>query len=61
MKTYYVTMTANASVSTGIQVLAESYVEAEAKAVELAKAGDVVWKYDGADDQTIQVEGCARV
>lgn len=54
--TFRVYMTAVASVSSSYEVEAGCEEEARRLAVEAAKAGNVLWKYDGADDSTVEVE-----
>jgi hypothetical protein len=53
---YRVELSAKATVTTTVEVEAAIASEARAKAREQAQAGDVIWKYDGAEDDTIQVE-----
>ena len=50
-----VLLTAQASVSCAVEIEAESQKEAEAKAIDHARAGNVVWEYDGVDDESIEV------
>ena len=53
---YRVEVTTIASVSAVIEVEAVSEQAAGAKAKAMAKSGDVVWVYDGADDSAVEVE-----
>ena len=48
-----VLLTAKAVVSTNITVLATGPEEAMKLAIKQAKEGNVVWNYDGAEDETI--------
>lgn len=54
MPTFVVKLTAQAAVSTNIEVAASSLGEAEIIAVKEAKSGMVTWNYDGVDDDTIE-------
>ena len=53
---YRVEVTTIASVSAVVEVEAVSEQAAGAKAKAMAKSGDVVWVYDGADDSAVEVE-----
>jgi hypothetical protein len=53
---YRVGLTARADVSASVEVEADTKLSAGAKALAMAKSGDVVWGYDGADDGTVEVE-----
>ena len=53
---YRVELTATAAVSAAVEVEAVSEQAAAAKAKAMAKSGDVVWSYDGADDGTVEAE-----
>jgi hypothetical protein len=55
---YQVELTARAIVETRVEVEADSADEAKARALQQAYSGDVIWKYDGAEDDTAQVEIC---
>lgn len=54
LKKFTVYLSAMANVETKLEVEAENEAEAAAKAVAEAKAGGVVWDYDGVDDSTIE-------
>ena len=51
---YSVGLTCRATMGAFVSVEAESEDQAKAKAVQIAKDGDVHWSYDGADDATIE-------
>jgi len=53
---YRVELSAKAYVKASVEVDATSRAEAETKALDTAYGGDVLWKYDGAEDDTAQVE-----
>ena len=53
---FWVELKAQARVSAGVLVTAETEEEAKESALWLAKSGNVEWEYDGADDKTIEVE-----
>lgn len=55
-KKFTVYLSAMANVQTKLEVEAEDEVEAGTKAVAEAKAGGVVWDYEGVDDSTIESE-----
>lgn len=57
---YNISLVATAIVETSVQVEASSEAAARIKAIELAEAGDVVWKYDGAEDSTIEVSDVTK-
>ena len=59
MSSYRVELTAQANVKAYVYVDAADEEAAKACAVVIAKEGDAEWKYDGADDDTIQVESVA--
>lgn len=48
-------LTAQASVSCAVEIEADSTEEAETKAIDHARSGNVVWEYDGVDDESIEV------
>jgi hypothetical protein len=56
MAKYSVELTARAIVTTKVEVEASTAAEAAKVAKAQAYAGDVIWKYDGAEDDTAQVE-----
>ena len=56
MAKYRVELTAKAIVVTSVVVEAEDPDKAEQAALAEAYSGDVLWKYDGAEDDTAQVE-----
>ena len=60
MAKFKVYMTATAAVSSSVEVEAKDIASAELKAMAMAKEGDVVWSYDGADDTTVEVEGVSQ-
>ena len=51
---YIVTLTAQAAVSTSVEVEAASEEAARKAAIEEARSGNVQWNYDGADDESIE-------
>jgi hypothetical protein len=56
MSKYEVQLVALANMSARVTIEAESEKEAELKALEEAKSGNVLWNYDGiSSDDTIEV------
>ena len=53
-KKYHVELTAQASMSCSVDVEAVSIDVAKDKAVDIARAGNVTWGYDGVDDESIE-------
>lgn len=58
---FRVYLTAQASVSTSVEVEAESEGLAADIAVKIAETGSVSWSYDGADDATIEPVDVAEI
>jgi len=61
MAKYRVELTAKAIVTGAIEVEADTASEARQKAREQAWAGNVIWKYDGTEDDTAQVESAEEI
>ncbi len=55
MAKYRVEMSAPATVSTVVEVEADTEAQAEESAIALARQGDVIWNYEGADDHAIEI------
>jgi len=57
MATYRVVLTAKGNLECTIELEAKDETLARKYAMAAAKAGEIVWKYDGADDDTIEIVG----
>ena len=55
-KQYMVQLSAVGNLTGSIVVTAESEEEAEISAIAGARNGDVLWRYDGCKDETIEAE-----
>jgi len=53
-KRYWVALTASGSLTASACVFANNPEEAKANAVQQGKEGNLLWKYDGCDDSTIE-------
>ena len=53
---YRVELSAKAYVKASVEIEAESSSQAQQKALAAAYEGEALWKYDGAEDDTAQIE-----
>jgi hypothetical protein len=53
MPKFSVDVSAMAVVRTCVEVQAADAKEAESRAIEAGKSGDVVWRYDGVEDDSL--------
>lgn len=53
---YEVKLNSTAAVDAVIEVEAESSAEAGEKAVDEAQRGNVIWRYNGCEDENIEIE-----
>jgi hypothetical protein len=61
MTKFRIDLSAKATVLASVEVQAETRFAAEQAALLKAWGGDLVWKYDGADDETIQVDATKQL